>query len=241
MKALLLDYGHTLINFDRPDAHLLDAYHRVNQRLEQELQCEVPQAADLFRAVSEQVDAAIGRSYMEGSEQEVDIAALYREALSAVGLDPSPDTLYWVMEQEQVAWYNGCRVSPQASQMLEDARARGFVVCIVSNAAFPPEMMRAQMRHLGLFEHFDCTVFSSELGLRKPHRGIYEEALRRVGAAAEDCVFVGDRLREDIRGPRALGMRAILTHEFRQEWPAPEDGEVPIVGGLAELGALLPA
>ena len=71
---MLFDYGHTLVDFARPEAELLDAYHRINRRLEQELEGEVPQAADLLREVSVKVDGQIGESYDSGAEQEVDIA-----------------------------------------------------------------------------------------------------------------------------------------------------------------------
>ncbi|MHB8507829.1 MAG: HAD family hydrolase [Candidatus Dormibacteria bacterium] len=233
-RAVLFDYGHTLIDYAVPEAFLLDAYHRINGRLEQELECTVPGAADLFRTVSVRVDEAIGQSYLEGSEQEVDIAALYRGFLGDLGLRPAPGTITWVMEEEQRAWYQGVAAGPSVHQTLAALRARGLRLCIVSNAAFLPSMMRGQMRHLGLFDYFDATVFSSEVGLRKPHRAIYIEALRRLDLPAGECLFVGDRLREDVRGPGVVGIPALLTHEFRQELPA-EDEKVRVIREIGEV------
>ena len=98
--------------------------------------------------------------------------------------------------------------------------------------------MRNQLRHLDLIDFFDATVYSSEIGVRKPNPAIYKEALRLVGVAPQRALFVGDRMREDIYGPRGVGMEAVLTHEFRQEarWPGVE---VEIVEDLGRLPTLL--
>ncbi|MFY9614221.1 MAG: HAD family hydrolase [Candidatus Dormiibacterota bacterium] len=234
-RAVLLDYGHTLVNLVRPETHILDAYRAINQRLEQELEREVPEAAELIKRVSIAVDDAIGDSYRTGAEQEVDIVELYRDALASLDIEIHPETLQWVIDQEQTAWFNGIVPSRHAPGVLATLRERGLKLCIVSNAAFPPKSMRDQLRHIGLWDYFDATVYSSELGMRKPNRAIYEEALRLLGAQPEEAVFVGDRLREDVRGPRNVGIQALLTHEFRKEEPTWWGIDVEVLTSLADL------
>ena len=236
--AVLFDYGHTLVDLQRPVAHLLDAYHQINRRLERELERDIPAAADLLVAVSEKVDEDIGRSYWTGSEQEVDIADLYRTALHTIGISCPEETLEWVIDQEQVAWFNGIVPSPHARAVLTRLRQRGKRTVIVSNAAFPPRSMRDQLRHLEFIDLFDATVYSSEFGVRKPNPAIYEEALRLAGVPPERALFIGDRMREDVRGPRSVGMEAVLTHEFRQETPG-TDVEVEVLQDLGRLPALV--
>ncbi len=236
--AVLFDYGHTLVDLQRPQTHLLKAYHEINQRLERELQRSVPQASDLLVSISEKVDDLIGRSYRTGSEQEVDIADLYRAALEGIGINCQAETLAWVIDQEQVAWFNGVLPSPHARPILEALGEAGVRLTIVSNAAFPPRSMRDQLRHLGIFDLFDATVYSSEIGVRKPNAAIYEEALRLTGVPPDRALFIGDRLREDIRGPRSCGIAAVLTHEFRQEEPGP-GVEVEVLADLSRLPALV--
>ncbi|HMO53962.1 MAG TPA: hypothetical protein PJ994_05615 [Tepidiformaceae bacterium] len=53
-----------------------------------------------------------------------------------------------------------------------------------------------------------------------------------------DALFVGDRVREDVLGPQALGIGGVLTHEFRQE----EVGEATpfgVIRSIPELWDLL--
>jgi len=239
-SVVLFDYGHTLMDFARPDHLLLDAYHRINQRLEQELERQVPAAAELLVQVSERVDEEIGDSYRSGGEEEVDIAALYAAALVALGIELQPESVAWVVDEEQRAWLNGITASPHAHATLDHLRGRGLRLGIVSNAAFPPHSMLAQLESLGLKQYFEATVYSSEIGVRKPNRAIYEECLKRLGGSGGGAVyFVGDRLREDVVGPRKLGIEPVLTHEFRQEDPERWGIDVPVINSLDELPALV--
>jgi FMN phosphatase YigB (HAD superfamily) len=84
------------------------------------------------------------------------------------------------------------------------------------------DLMHADLAALGLDRFLSATVFSSELGWRKPDARIFTAALQRLGVEAEEAVFVGDRLRDDIAGARAVGMRTVLTREFRDEIEGPD-------------------
>jgi putative hydrolase of the HAD superfamily len=77
---------------------------------------------------------------------------------------------------------------------------------------------------MGLAERLDFAVFSSEVGKRKPHPAIFERALDALGVAADDSVFVGDRLYEDVRGAGEIGMTTVQALWFRAD-EHPEGGE----------------
>jgi putative hydrolase of the HAD superfamily len=119
-------------------------------------------------------------------------------------------------------------------------RARGLKLGLVSNYCSLPSVVRRHAREAELLHLVDESIFSCELGLRKPHPRIYQTVLERLDVPPEAVIFVGDRLREDVMGPKALGMRAVLTHQFRQEDPA--QARVPpdaVITRLAELPAVL--
>jgi putative hydrolase of the HAD superfamily len=243
LEAVLFDYGHTLIHFDeRPHSRLVGAYQQINHLLAHRLEREVPAAEVLIEKVSKAVDDEIQRDYAAGREEEVEIAALYDAALRGIGLVLEPEVIEQVMEMEQLGWIGAVHVGPDVVSTLESLRASGLRLGIVSNAAYLPQLMVKQMAALGLRDFFNGVTFSSEVGLRKPHREIYEDALRKVGVTASRTLFVGDRVREDVQGPKSLGMRAVLTREWRQEDdPGVADFVIQRLGELPPIVARLRA
>jgi len=61
------------------------------------------------------------------------------------------------------------------------------------------------------------TVFSSGVGIRKPHAPIFERALEALGVRPDRALFVGDRLYEDVRGAGELGMTTVQALWFRAD------------------------
>jgi len=243
IEAVLFDYGHTLIYFDeRPHSTLVEAYEKVNRLLVATLERAVPAAQVLIEKVSRTVDDEIQRDYAAGRPEEVEIATVYDTALRAIGLELEPELIERVMELEQEGWLQSVHVGPDVFGTLEALRGYGLRLGIVSNAAYLPRLMNGQLAALGLAPYFDAVTFSSEVGVRKPHREIYADALKKLGADPSRTLFVGDRVREDVQGPQALGMRAVLTREWRQEDdPGVADFVIQRMGDLpAVVGRLLP-
>lgn len=239
LRAVLFDYGHTLIHFDeQPHARLVDAYQRVNQLLRAELAREVPAAQALIREVSMVVDGEIQKDYEAGRPEEVEIAGIYDRALRRIGLELEPQLIERVMDLEQEGWLQSVHVGPDVVATLRRLHETGLRTGIVSNAAYRPRLMRRQIEALGLLPYFDGLTFSSEVGLRKPHPAIYRDALEKLAVPAPSALFVGDRLREDVRGPKALGMRTVLVREWRRE--EDPEGEADFrVDRLAEVPAVV--
>lgn len=238
IEAVLFDYGHTLIYFDeRPHSTLVEAYENVNRLLASTLKREVPAAQVLIEKVSRAVDDEIQRDYAAGRPEEVEIAAIYDAALRGLGLELEPDMIERVMELEQQGWLKSVHVGPDVIGTLQALRAHGLRLGIVSNAAYRPRLMKQQLAALGLADYFEAVTFSSEVGVRKPHPAIYADALGKLGADPSRTLFVGDRVREDVQGPQAQGMRAVLTREWRQE----DDPGVAdfVIQRLGELQAIV--
>jgi HAD superfamily hydrolase (TIGR01509 family) len=228
LRAVLFDYGLTLVSFTYPRAGLL----RVLEEARPLLGPDAPDAATLLREVLEPLEDeldAIG-------EDEVDYLAVYDRAWRRAGLEVPAETLYRILDLEQRCWDRTVQVVPDAPATLARLRARGLRTAIVSNAPFPPEMLHRQVRDNGLAGLVDVVLFSSEIGRRKPAPEPYLAALERVGAAPDEALFVGDRVVEDHDGPRRLGMRAVLCTALARR-PIP-DG-VPTIARLSELDAFL--
>ena len=220
LKAVLFDYGKTLVEFDYPETELLVAMRDAVPLLG-------PGAPDAETAVSE-VLLPLERELETLGEDEVDYLQVYERAWRRAGVDAPRAVLYRVLDREQQVWDAHVRPLPDALPTLAGLRERGLRTAIASNAPFPPEMMRRQMRRLGFLGAVDAVVLSAEVGRRKPAPELYRAGLQAVGVGPDEALYVGDRLSEDYDGPRRLGMRALLLSS------SPPPG-VEAISRLAEL------
>jgi HAD superfamily hydrolase (TIGR01549 family) len=86
-----------------------------------------------------------------------------------------------------------------------------YKTCIVSDAIVSPgRCLKQLLESYGLARHFDGFVFSDIIGHSKPHRSMFEDAARQMGVTLPEIVHIGDRDHNDVKGPQALGMKAIL-------------------------------
>ena len=106
----------------------------------------------------------------------------------------------------------------------------------VTNTILLEEGILDALRRLGLLRYFRSVVVSSAMSYRKPHGSLFLRALEELDVAPEEALFVGDRLVDDVSGAQSVGMRAFLTHQYRQE-PV-EDSPVRPDGVLLRLGQL---
>ena len=100
---------------------------------------------------------------------------------------------------------------------LDALRAAGIRTAIVSDAG-ADDVESWQRSPIG--PRIDATIFSYEVGFRKPDRRIYLHALAALGVSPADAIFVGDGGSDEHTGARAVGMRTVLvTRLFGQWWP----------------------
>ena len=113
-----------------------------------------------------------------------------------------------------------------------------YKLAVVSNFDYTPTAL-GMLSGAGVADLFDTIVVSDEIGWRKPRPEIFEVALRRLGVAASESLFVGDRADIDVIGAQRLGMPVAWVNRDRKPLPegiAPPDYEIRDIG---ELGPVL--
>jgi putative hydrolase of the HAD superfamily len=208
LEAVLFDYGDTLLEFRLDDELWLGAMRDML------LAAGGPpeRAADLRGEIERRVTELTADP---DDHAELVYEQVVADALAAVGTSPGPELLRTAIEAQHRGWLGARRLHPKAHWLLQEVRARGLRIGIVSNTFDPPDLLHADLAGDGVTERVDAIVFSSELGLRKPAPEIYRAALSALGVEPADALFVGDRVREDVQGPAALGMRTCLVTYFR--------------------------
>ena len=118
--------------------------------------------------------------------------------------------------------------------VLREIHSSGIKIGLISNSH---RCLSSFQQHFELEGLFDVTISSVEHGYMKPHRSIFEAALRAAAVEARAAVMVGDSLTHDVDGARRLGMRGVLV--ARSGLPANPPPDVPVIQSLRELPPLL--
>lgn len=232
IDGVLFDYGQTLVTFAFPRDELLEVIRNFLPTIEEAIGGPAPPAEvlleDVFMPLEEYVTST--------SEDEVDWLDVFKASWERAGLSLPDGLLYEMADAEQLCWDRILKVDADAVQVLSWLRDHGIKRALCSNAPFPPEMMRRQVATNGVGRLMDAVIFSSMVGKRKPAAEIYRASLDAIGLTAERVLFVGNRVREDYDGPRALGMSAVVYTAHNAETPP---SGIPTISSLSDLPGLL--
>jgi 2-haloacid dehalogenase len=119
---------------------------------------------------------------------------------------------------------------PEVRGSLEDARARGWRLAILSNT--DRDFIDASMEQIGV--PFELAIVASEIGSYKPAHRHWEEFFSRTGADRAGHVHIGASLFHDVAPARELRLRSIWVNRLGEE-PRPQpDVELRSLSGLAD-------
>jgi putative hydrolase of the HAD superfamily len=93
-------------------------------------------------------------------------------------------------------------------QTLAALKRKGYLLGIITDTAHSVHAKLNWFERGGLGAVWDSIISSQEVGVRKPHPAIYQAALRQLGLAAGQAVFVGHKASE-LTGARAVGMKTV--------------------------------
>ena len=194
---------------------------------------ELPQDA-LHRWWNEGVD---GIEHIEHSQSRDHYVAWQQERLLAMLAETDVHPGEYEMILEKLRTGSSQRVLeayPEVPGTLRELRTRGLRLAICSNWDWD---LAAAVDEVELTDLVDVQVSSAWAGARKPHPRIFRHTLDKLGARADDAVYVGDTWGPDVEGPRALGMTpAYLSRDGH--WPDPGAPAETDTSGVAVLGDL---
>jgi 2-haloacid dehalogenase len=119
---------------------------------------------------------------------------------------------------------------PEVPASLEDARARGWKLAILSNT--DRDYIEASLAHIGV--PFEFAVVASEIGSYKPDHGHWRAFRERIGDDEITHVHVGASLFHDVRPATELGIPTIWVNRLGEEPEPQPDVELHSLTGLGE-------
>jgi putative hydrolase of the HAD superfamily len=211
LEAVLFDWGDTLMEFAY-SPELVAAGHQAG--LAAIGRGGLPEVEALTEHFRERYEPLF---WAPGTVEEIEYPDLVRRLLADFDVSIDDDELARYLEAEHTAWDPARRLAAHTHALLESLRERGLRLGLVSNAFDPGWLLHRDLEQMGLEQRLDYSVFSSEVGTRKPHPAIFTRALDALEVSPKHALFVGDRLYEDVRGAGELGMTTVQALWFRAD------------------------
>ena len=236
VRAVVFDYGNTLVEFGRDKVRLNDyALAGVLAKLYGPPDFErLAAIRDRDRMAPYSGDPP---EYRENCLPDITgalIRALY-------GRSPQPEELDEVLNVRYEAFLQIVDAADEARRLLDRLRGR-YRLGLVSN--YPDgAAIRASLEKVKLAQYFQSVIVSGDIGYCKPHPLPFWRSAAELGVAPGEIVFVGDNWLADVQGAKRAGMQVVHLvqwppHEVFEQAPEhyPPDA---VAASLAELQTIL--
>ena len=109
-------------------------------------------------------------------------------------------------------FFGGDVVDPQLIEYIHSLKQK-YQTGLLSNAW--TETRETMGSRIDFDALFNVSVFSAEVGLRKPDERIYKLILEKMGVEAQEAIFLDD-FPENIAAAEALGIQAVQFRDVQQ-------------------------
>ncbi|GAB6984861.1 HAD family hydrolase [Nocardioides pyridinolyticus] len=227
IQAVVFDWGGTLT-----------AWHDIDFHAESLALAQAVVNADHDVEVSRERLHAAG-STIWGRSRDQQRSATIADLFTEAGLEHDPELLQAYYE----FWEPHTLTDPDVAPLFTALREQGIKVGVLSNTIWPRAWHESFFRRDGVLDLIDGDVYTSEVPWTKPSPHAFHAALDAVGATdPARCVYVGDRLFDDVYGAQNAGLRAI--HVPHSRIPAEQVGHTEgepdaVVDRLADIAAVV--
>ncbi len=128
-----------------------------------------------------------------------------------IGLSPA--------ELEKVFWDNATEklLTKDIEKLLLYLKDQGIRTAVISNISFSGKALEERINSVLPQNEFEFIMATSEYVFRKPHRRIYELALRKAKLSPSDVWYCGDNAYYDVEGAMRMGMQPVWYRGAIQE------------------------
>lgn len=236
-RAVFFDLCDTLVHFDAERLPLVEIDHRPTRStahaIYDAMGASPPVRFDAFFACLTAVTAEIA-AQRDVDCREVTAHERFRRILERLGLDAGHEAVDRLVVAHMSPLAMALVLPPHHRTVLETL-GRTHRLAMVTNFDHAPTVHDV-LRRDRLDAFFEVVAISGEVGWRKPHRVMFETALRRLGVRPDEALFVGDNFDLDVIGATNVGMAAAWYTHGR---PVERETSHPMIADLAELNQLV--
>ena len=237
IKAVLFDLGETILNFGKVNAIRL---FRQGARLSYDYLKSCGQSVGNFEYYCWRNLLSLRLNHLISgiTKKDFNSSALLRKVGTKKGI--RLDGQQW--RHYAGLWYEPLRkiatTEPDIKQTLAALKNAGLKLGIVSNTFVNGHSLEKHLEQVGILDFFTVRLYSYQFDHRKPNPQMFEAAAEKIGETAENILFIGDRLDNDIKPALRLGMQAVLKTAYTNTGKKIPDGALKI-NHLSELPALV--
>jgi len=199
-KVIFMDYGELLFRYDFNKNTLSRAHNLVLEHLHN-------QGVDINKEnLAKAHDTAI-HAYLDARKKdnsEWTMGQIMSLMFDEAGLDykhlDKVSTIYKLSDHDSTPFPSTITEVPKLAKIAD--------LGIISN--LPHDALVHELKRYEMFDFFKTITVSYQIGVRKPHQKIYQEALRRANVRADESLFISHEDYE-VKGAEAVGMRGLLV------------------------------
>ena len=209
-KHLFFDLDHTLWDFDTNSKHTLEElYHKL------ELQQKGVHDFALFHSNYLAHNEKLWERYRNGF---IKVEELRLKRMSQTLLDfkiGSPLLAEEMSTQFLDMLPMRTQVFPHTFEILDYLIKKGYLLHLITNGF--EKTQHRKLKYSGLQKYFTEVITSEGSNSLKPHKEIFEYAMKRVNCCADECIMIGDSLEVDIQGAMNAGIDQVFVNHLNIE------------------------
>jgi putative hydrolase of the HAD superfamily len=101
---------------------------------------------------------------------------------------------------------------PYTKEILTYLKGKGYQLHLITNGF--EKTQHSKLRYSGLDHYFTEVITSEGSNSLKPHKEIFEYAIRRAGAVPEESIMLGDSIEVDIQGAAGAGIDQVYVNHL---------------------------
>lgn len=221
IKAVIFDIDNTMYSFDRAHAAAMDALLRYGQ---EKLELAPDSLGKKIRETQNRITERLGTND----------SAIHNRLIRFQCVLESLDTadLGAALEMYHAYWdtiLDVMKPEPGLTELVSALHAAGISVGIGSDMT--AYIQYKKLIRLNVLKDICFIVTSEEAGAEKPSPEFFRLCVEKAGCLPEECVFIGDSIRKDVKGAIENGLHGV--------WYCPDEtkiqesaGEFPVISSF---------
>ena len=200
-KMIIFDYGHTLLY--QPDFNTSNGNKAI-----------YPYISRNPRNITfEEYDKTIIELFAKIKAERGDVIEIHEHNFLKLAMEYMDISLSISIEEAEEIIMDGISqggIMPYADKLLDYLNAKGIRTGVISNNCFSGKALKKLFDRLLPRNKFEFVLTSSDYIFRKPHRVMFDVALRKAGLSADKVWYCGDSIEADVQGAKNVGMFSVL-------------------------------